>query len=173
MPAGVVLDLAMAEWVKIEIADCIILFGRLEQKVIEIAWDLVGTPDVKERLKRARQSAHDNFDDILSVIEEAAGMQFDAIRLAFTGLRHDRNLIAHGSWLMAGDRPYVVWHKFITDTDSVMGEFFDKGRFEHFRKRGDKLLETCRKWHDMLSEQTGRTQSVLNRIPNSERVGES
>ena len=169
MPAGTKLDLSMPEWVKLEIADCIILFGRLEQKVVEIAWDLAGTKDVKERVRRASKSAHDNFDEILSVIEEAAGTQFDAIRFAFTGLRQDRNLIAHGAWLMAADKPYVVWHKFITDPESVMGEFFEKERFEHFRRRGEKLLETCRKWHDMMSEQSGSVQSALNRIPDTGR----
>jgi hypothetical protein len=44
---------------------------------------------------------------------------------------------------MAGGKPYVVWHKFGTDTDSVMGEFIEVHRFEHFRRRAEKLLETC------------------------------
>jgi hypothetical protein len=46
-----------------------------------------------------------------------------------------------------------------------MGEYFDKPRFERFRARGEKLLETCKQWHDMLSAQLGTVQSVLNRIP--------
>jgi hypothetical protein len=111
----------MPDWVKLAIANCVILFGRLEQKVIEIAWDVAGSNEVKERLKRARQSASDNFDEILAVIEEAAGTRFDALRLTFEALAKDRNLIVHGSWLTADNKPYVVWHKFITDTDSGDG----------------------------------------------------
>jgi hypothetical protein len=167
MPQGAKLDLSMPEWVKLDIADSVILFGRLEQKVIEIAWDVAGSIEVKERLRRARQPAYDNFDEILAVIEQAAGTKFDALRLTFEALAKERNLIVHGSWLMADGKPYVVWHKFITDSDSVMGEFFEKGRFDYFKKRGSKLLETCKTWHDMLSEQQGKIQSALNRVPDS------
>ncbi len=161
MPAGTVLDKAMPDWVKIEMATCIILFGRLEQKAIEIAWDMAGTVEVKERVKRARQPASNNFDEILAVIEEAAGEKFEALRNAFEGLANDRNFMVHGHWLMAGEKPYVVWHKFITDADSVMGEYFEKHRFEHFQRRGEKLLDTFKRWHDMLSDQ----KSVLDRVP--------
>jgi hypothetical protein len=168
MPEGVRLDLSMPRSVKLEIANCIILFGRIEQKVIEIAWALAGSTDVKARVKRAGQPAHANFEEILSIVEQAAGDKFDAMRTVFNSLRHDRNLIAHGFWLMADDKPYVVWHKFITDADGVMGEFFDRQRFERFRKRGETLFETCRKWHDMLSAQGGITQSALSRVPDSD-----
>jgi hypothetical protein len=121
MPKDTVLSANIPDWVKLDIADCIIVFGRLEQKIIEIAWDMAGTTETKERLKRARQPASDNFDDLISVIEEAGGTKFDALRNGFNKLAQDRNLIAHGHWIMAGDEPYVVWHKFLTDTDSVMG----------------------------------------------------
>jgi hypothetical protein len=107
----------------------------------------------------------------VSVIEEAAGQKFDALHRAFDELAKDRNLFAHGSWLTAGGRPYVVWHKFVTDADSVMGEFIDAHRFEHFKRRADKLLETCNQWYVMLTEQTGRKRSILNKIARKESKG--
>jgi hypothetical protein len=152
MLPGTPLSAELPDWVKLNIADCIVVFGRLEQTVIEIAWEVAGTTEIKERLKRARQPANNNFEEMLAVIEEAAGTKFDALRTAFDGLSKDRNLIAHGSWLMAGDKPYVVWHKFLTDTESVMGEFFEDHRFNHFKQRAEKLLETCREWFRMLTE---------------------
>ncbi|MCK1742006.1 hypothetical protein IVA80_14260 [Bradyrhizobium sp. 139] len=170
MPEGTVLDAVMPDWVKLSIADCIIVFGRIEQKMVEIAWDLAGTTEVKDRVKRARVPAADNFDELLSVIEEAAGQKFDALRESFTKLAHDRNLIAHGHWLMAGGKPYVVWHKFLTDTHSVMGEFFEEHRFHYFKTCGDKLHETCNRWHDMITEGQGKTAGILERIPDSSQT---
>lgn len=168
MPAGTPISVDIPDWVKLEIASCLILFGRLEQCVIEIAWEMAGTTEIKERLMRARQPATENFSEVVSVIEDAAGQKFDALHRTFDELAKDRNLFAHGSWLMAGVRPYVVWHKFITDTDSVMGEFIEAHRFDHFKRRADKLLETCNQWSIMLTEQTGRKGSILNRVAHRE-----
>jgi hypothetical protein len=159
MLPGTPLSAELPDWVKLNIADCIVVFGRLEQTVIEIAWEVAGTTEIKERLKRARQPANNNFDEVLGIVEEVAGTKFDALRTAFDGLSKDRNLIAHGSWLMAGDKPYVAWHKFLIDNDSVMGEFFEDHRFNHFKRRAEKLLETCRKLFLMLTEASGRERS--------------
>jgi hypothetical protein len=171
MPPGTKLSTDMPDWVKIEIADCIIVFGRLEQCVIEIAWEMAGTTEIKARLKRARQPATDNFDEVLSVIEEAAGEKLEALRRAFEELAKDRNLMAHGSWLMAGSRPYVIWHKFLTDVDSIMGEFLDTHRFQHFKARANKLLETCNEWYMEMTEKTGRKPSILNKISQKDSQG--
>jgi hypothetical protein len=38
MPEGVVLSRELPEWVKLSIADAVIVFGRIEQEAIEIAW---------------------------------------------------------------------------------------------------------------------------------------
>jgi len=151
MPEGTHLTFDMPDWVKLSVAGCIMLFGRLEHKVIEIAWDVKGVVELKTRLKTARNPASGNFDEILSAIECAADQQFDAIRKAFETLADERNLMVHGAWLMANDKPYVVWHKFLEDTNSVMGEFFEKPRFEHFTKKGNALLDTCIKWHEMMT----------------------
>jgi hypothetical protein len=101
MPLGAVLDLHMPDWVQLEIASCVILFGRLEQKIIEIAWDMAGSNEVRERLKRAKQSSHDNLDEILGVIETAA--TFEAIRTAFKGAKTETlSRMGRGSWQADG-----------------------------------------------------------------------
>jgi hypothetical protein len=38
MPEGVVLSRELPKWVKLSIADVVVVFGRMEQEAIEIAW---------------------------------------------------------------------------------------------------------------------------------------
>jgi hypothetical protein len=150
MPEGTDVTFHVPDWVKLEIAECVIAFSKLEHKAIEIAWSLKNINEVKARVKAARMPATENFDEILSYIEDRASVEFAAIRRAFEDLAKERNLISHGVWMMAGEKPYVVWHKFLEDLDSVMGEYFEKPRFDRFRAKANKLLETCVKWHEML-----------------------
>ena len=165
MHEGARLNFQMDDWVKTEIANCVIIFGRLEQKVIEIAWDVMGANEVKHRIKAARTPASVNFEEILGAIEQLAGEKFEALRLGFETLAHDRNLIVHGAWLMVDDKPYVVWHKFLEDNDSVIGEYFERPRFEFFLKKANALLDMCAKWHTMISEERGTTLSTFSRVP--------
>jgi copper chaperone CopZ len=53
MPDGVRLSLELPQWVKLSIADAVVLFGRMEQEAIEISWVLTDA-GLKERLKLAR-----------------------------------------------------------------------------------------------------------------------
>jgi hypothetical protein len=165
MHEGAVMTWVLPDWVKLAIADSLILFGRLEQKIIEIAW-LLKDADMKERVKTARAPAYDNFQDIIGVMEEAADKKFTALSETFEALAKSRNLIAHGCWLMVdGNRPWVVWHKFIEDDASVIGEFFEKPRFDDFLKRAEFLYDMCSKFHHMLEEELGKTTSALGRLP--------
>src|SRR5262249_11808510 len=102
--------------------------------------------------------------EIVGVVEEAAGQRFEGLHKTFSALAYDRNLIVHGSWLMVDDRPYVVWHKFLEDMDSVMGEYYDSGRFENFMLKANALLGMCRKFHSELEKSTGIKSSALRRI---------
>jgi hypothetical protein len=164
MHEGATFSWKMPEWVKLAIADSLIVFGRMEQRIIEIAW-LLKDADIKERVKTARAPAVENFEGILDVMEEFEGKTFDGLRKTFEDLSKDRNLIAHGSWLMIdGARPWVVWHKFIEDESSVIGEFYEKGRFADFKKKADYLYEMCGKYHDMLEKTLGKTTSALRRV---------
>jgi hypothetical protein len=62
---------------------------------------------------------------------------------------------------MAADKPWVVWHKFLEDEDSIIGEFFERWRFERFMVKGKHLLATLRSFHSMLEDlQRARTKSI-------------
>jgi hypothetical protein len=159
MHAGARSTQDLLAWVRLSIADAIVLFGRLEHELIEIAWLIKGA-DLKERVKIARNSATYNFLNVIAIVEEAAGARFDALRETFVNLANDRNLMVHGAWLMVDGRPWVVWHKFLVDTESVIGEFFDKPRFEAFMKKADILLDTSRKFHSELEASSGVRTSV-------------
>jgi hypothetical protein len=97
MHSGAKLASELPDWVKLAIADAIMLFGRLEQEVIEIAWVIQGAEQEVERTKVARNPATDNFSDIVAIVEQAAGQEFAALKATFEDLAKDRNLIVHGA----------------------------------------------------------------------------
>jgi len=164
MHSGATLSRDLPDWVRLAIADAIMLFGRLEQEVIEISWLIKGAEQKVERLKVARNLATDNFSDIVALVEQAAGQELKALRSTFDDLAKDRNLIVHGAWWFVDDRrPWVVWHKFIEDNESVMGEFYENGRFADFMMKARHLYEMCRKFHDEIEKVRGVKTSALHR----------
>jgi hypothetical protein len=120
--------------------------------------------------KIAKAPTAHNFDDIIKLMEEAAGERFDGLRGGFEALRDDRNLIAHGCWLMVDDKPWVVWHKFIEDMESIIGQYFEKPRFEAFMKKGDFMWRSMCKYHDMLEDESGVRVSALCKLKPPERA---
>lgn len=163
MPEGVQLSPEMPQAVRLSIADAVVLFGRMEQEAIEISW-LLTDAGLKERLKLARTPATENFIAIIESVENAQeNLKLDALKESFRGLADDRNLIVHGAWTMANEKPWVVWHKFAEDTDSVIGEYFEAWRFERFMTKGGNILDTLRKLHDMLETQTSKKTTAVPR----------
>jgi hypothetical protein len=164
MHEGAVFDFTIPDWLRLNIADCVILFGRIEQKTIEIAW-LLNNEELKRKLKTARNPATDNFEAIVELVEQKAGQKFEALRISFDALANARNLIVHGAWLMVdGNRPWVVWHKFLEDDNSVIGEFFEKPRFDAFIRKADFLHQMLCKWHNMLESESGKKTSALTSL---------
>jgi hypothetical protein len=161
MPEGVRLSAEIPKQVRFAIADAVIAFGRIEQELIEIAW-VLSNADLKHRLKIARAPTAENFIAIIEAVEQAlSGLKLDALKDTARRLADDRNLIVHGAWTMTDDKPWVVWHKFAEDTDSVIGEHFEPWRFERFMTKSLHILGMLRQFHDMLELQTGiRTTSV-------------
>ncbi len=120
--------------------------------------------DLKQKLKLARNPAQDNLTDIVKAVEAAApGLKLDAMKDAIARLTYERNLIVHGSWSMADQRPWVAWHKFLQDDDSIIGEFFEKPRFARFMKVAERLLATFLRYHTELEGLTGKKTSAAPR----------
>jgi hypothetical protein len=161
MPQGVRLSPELPDQVKLGLADAVIAFGRIEQELIEIAW-VMSNADLKQRLKIARAPTKENFIDIIEAVEQAEpGLKLDALKDTVRQLADDRNLMVHGAWTMIDDKPWVVWHKFAEDTDSVIGEYFEPWRFERFMTKSLHLLGMLRQFHKMLEAQAGiKTTSV-------------
>jgi hypothetical protein len=163
MPEGVRLSSELPEWVKLCIADAVVVFGRMEQEVIELSWVLTDA-ELKERLKLARIPATENFIAIIESVERSqASLKLDALKNTFRTLADERNLIVHGSWTMTDDKPWVVWHKFAEDTESIIGEHFEAPRFERFMTKGNHILDMLRKYHNLLEAQTGKKTSAVPR----------
>ena len=163
MPEGVQLSPELPQTVRLSIADAVVLFGRMEQEAIEIAW-LLRDAELKERLKLARTPATENFIAIIESVEKTQeDLKLDMLKESFRELANERNLIVHGAWTLADETSWVVWHKFIEDTDSVIGEFFEAWRFERFMKKGGQILETLRKFHNMLEAQTSKKTTAVPR----------
>lgn len=161
MHGGAKFNHDLQNWVRLSIADAVVLFGRLEQEIIEIAW-LLKKSDLKERIQVARNPAKDNFAEVLEVMEKAVGQELDGLRGAFETLAKDRNLMVHGAWWMVDEkRPWVVWHKFIEDNESVIGEWFEDSRFARFMTKAGLLFDMCRKFHDDLEKKLGVKTSAL------------
>jgi len=163
MPEGVRLSAEIPDQVKLALADAVITFGRIEQELIEIAW-VLSNADLEQRVKIARQPTSDNFIKIIEAVEKAEpGLELHALKSAIRQLADDRNLMVHGAWTMTDDKPWVVWHKFAEDTDSVIGEHFEPWRFERFMTKGLHILGTLRESHNMLEAQTGVKTTAIPR----------
>ncbi|MDQ2742770.1 MAG: hypothetical protein M3Z66_10825 [Chloroflexota bacterium] len=163
MPEGVRPSAELPDWVRLAIADTVVIFGRMEQEIIEISW-ILEDANLKQKLKLARTPAKENFIAVLESIERhEPGLKPDALKDGFKRLRDERNLIVHGAWTMMDDKPWVVWHKFLEDDDSIIGELFEQWRFERFMKIGERLLGLLRRFHDMLEAQTGKKTSAVPR----------
>jgi hypothetical protein len=163
MPEGVRLSAELPQEVRLAIADAVVLFGRIEQETIEISW-LLKDATLKEKLKLARNPATDTFLAILGSVERSQpGLKLDALKDGFTTLAQERNLIVHGAWTMVDDKPWVVWHKFLEDDDSIIGEFFEAWRFERFAAKGQHMLGMLRQFHNLLEDETGKKTSAVPR----------
>ncbi len=161
MPEGVQFSSEIPDHVRLAIADAVIVFGRIEQELIEIAW-MLSSADLKQRLKVARTPTTENFIAIIEAVEQTQpGLILGALKTTARQLADDRNLMVHGAWTMTDDKPWVVWHKFAEDTDSVIGEHFERWRFEKFMTKALHILGMLRQFHEMLEQKTGvKTTSI-------------
>jgi hypothetical protein len=164
MPEGTQLSLDLPEWLRLAIADAVVLFGRMEQEIIEISWILTNA-DLTQKLKLTKGSTTEKFIAALESVERAeAGLKLDSLKEGFKGLAEERNLMVHGAWNMADAKPWVVWHKFLEGDESIIGEYFEQWRFERFMVKGQHILGMLRQFRDMLEAQTGKKTSAVPRV---------
>jgi hypothetical protein len=163
MPEGTRLSPELREWARFAIADAVVLFGRMEQEIIEISW-ILNDDDLTQKLKLTGGSTTDKFIAALESVERAEeGLKLDALKDGFKGLAEERNLIVHGAWNMTDEKPWVVWHKFLEDDESIIGEHFERWRFERFMVKGQHIFPMLRRFHYMLEAQTGKKTSAVPR----------
>lgn len=68
MPEGVQFSSEISDQVRLAIADAVIVFGRIEQELIEISW-MLSSADLEQRLKIARTPTTKNFIAIIEAVE--------------------------------------------------------------------------------------------------------
>jgi hypothetical protein len=136
---------------KIAIADAVTLFGRLDNAVIEVLW-ADEQADLARKKKIAKEFAADNIEFMAARIKERLGVDTPDIWTSLTRMRRERNLIAHGVWMVTdGEKPMVLWHsKMLESDDYVSFEPFPYHRFEHFATKAAHLLNTFNIYREML-----------------------
>jgi hypothetical protein len=159
---GMTWSFELPERLKVAIADAVAIFSRIDHAVIECIW-ILEQADLKRKKQIAKERAHENINFIRSVVEEHMKLKIPETWDALVELRRDRNLIAHGVWMMrfggdsAGERrapatglPMVLWHsKMLESDDFVTAESFDYWRFDKFMSRASVLLDTFLKFRAM------------------------
>jgi hypothetical protein len=138
---------------KLAIADAITLFARIDNCIIETLW-VIEDADLARKRKIAKGFAHENLAAIQGYVEQIPRARTDKIWPGLAQMRAERNLIAHGVWMVdQNGRPLVVWHsKFLESDDFVGAEYFDYKRFGYFTKRAEHLLNTFATFKRMLEE---------------------
>jgi hypothetical protein len=141
---------------KLAIADAVTLYSKIDSCVLETIWVLEQAPLARKK-QLSRQFSADNMKAIETAVRSIPGAESDAIWPTVKALRDERNLIAHGVWMIASNgRPVVVWHrKFLESEPYVTGEYFDYRRFNYFLDRGAALLQTFAEFKKLLEEAIG------------------
>jgi hypothetical protein len=138
---------------KLAIADCITLYGKIESCIVELVW-LIEDASLERKKEIARGWGDQNFRVVKRVINSLPEAETDQIWPTLKALGKERNIIGHGVWMFTNTgRPLVVWHaKFLDSDEGVGAEYFDWTRFDHFIDRGRVLLNTFAEFKRMFSE---------------------
>lgn len=173
---GMTWSFELPDRLKLAIADAITVFSRVDHAVIECIW-VLEQADLKRKKQIAKERAHENIKFVRSVVEEHMKLDIPETWDAVDELRQERNLIAHGVWMMrfGGDSadelvapptglPMVLWHsKMLESGDFVTAESFHYWRFDKFMDRARVLLNTFLQFRNMAGtaieeEKRGRGQ---------------
>lgn len=152
-------SLMLPERLRLAIADAIVIFSRIDNAIIESIW-VLEQADYKRKKQIAKEHAHENIKFVRGVVEEHLKLQIEPTWNALDKMRQERNLIAHGVWMMrfGGDSPgekadppvglpHVLWHSKMLENDTdVVAEAFDFWRFDRFMQHAEVLLNTFRQF---------------------------
>jgi hypothetical protein len=150
---------------RLAIADAVVIFSKLDHAIIECIWALEQA-DPQRKRQIAKQHAHENIEFVKGVVEGHLKLDIKETWNALTQMRGERNMIAHGVWMMrfGGDSPgetaqppvglpHVLWHsKMLEDGDYVVAEAFDFWKFDRFMKHAEVLLNTFRQFKTMAED---------------------
>jgi hypothetical protein len=137
---------------KLAIADCIILYSKLESCIVELVW-LIEAADVERKREIAKSWSSQNFKIVKRVVLSIPGAESDEIWPALNDLGQERNLIGHGVWMITDTgRPMVVWHARSVSAEHIDSQFFDWERFDHFLAIGRVTLNTFAEFKRLLEE---------------------
>ncbi len=150
---------------KLAIADAVTIFSRIDSMIIEGIW-ILEQADAKRRRQIAKEKAYENIKYVRDIVAQHMKLDVTPTWAALDELRQERNLIAHGVWMMrfGGDTPgetavppiglpMVLWHsKMVESEDFVTAESFDYWKFERYTKRATLLLDTFTKFRYMTED---------------------
>ena len=143
----------ISDKLKLAIADCILLYSKIESCIVELVWLIEGA-DLKRKREIAKGWGDQNFRIVKRVVKSIPDAESDAIWPALKDLGRERNLIGHGVWMMADSgRPMVVWHARSLESDEwIDANYFDWERFDHFLTIGRVTLNTFAEFKRLLEE---------------------
>jgi hypothetical protein len=157
--------LDLPERLRLTIADAVVIFSRIDNALIECIW-VLEEADPRRKRQIAKARAFENIDYVKGVVVEHLKLDIDETWNALDQMRQERNLVAHGVWMMCfgGDGPdgrpvppeglpHVLWHsKMLEEGDYVVAEAFDFWRFDRFMKHAEVLLNTFRQFKTLAED---------------------
>ena len=140
---GMAWSFKLPDRLRLAIADAVTIFARIDHAIIESIW-VLEQADLKRKKQIAKEHAYENIKFVRGVVEKHMNLDIPPTWDALDELRTERNLIAHGVWMMrfgrdsAGEMttpptglPMVLWHSKMLESDSfVTAESFDYWRFD-------------------------------------------
>jgi hypothetical protein len=110
---------------KMAIGDAVRMFSLIDSCALEIVW-LVAGADLAMKMKLAKEHSANNLKTLERAIRQIPRAETDAIWQTCRDLLDERNLIAHGVWMVDQDGiPQVTWHsRFLESEDyAVVHQF--------------------------------------------------
>jgi hypothetical protein len=91
--------LDLPERLGLTIADAVVIFSRIDNALIECIW-VLEEADPRRKRQIAKARAFENIDYVKGVVVEHLKLDIDETWNALDQMRQERNLVAHGVWMM-------------------------------------------------------------------------